>query len=184
MAVENDWELLELAGRGDEAAWRILSTRYRPRLIGLAFVITRSRMAAEDVAQESFVRLLFKPPRPAGDSLMPYLSTIAYRLALKEARRAGALQDVAGLDFADPADDPAEEMAGRERREAAARAMNGLSAEHRAVLALHFQGGLSLAEIARLLGIPLGTVKSRLFNAVDNCRKQLLREGMIGDASR
>lgn len=178
---EDDWALLQRATRGDEAAWTALSAKYRPRLIGLAYTITRSRMAAEDVAQECFARLLSKPPHQSGDSLMPFLSVIAYRLALKELKRSSRLVDIAASEFEDISSSPHEDLVTRDRRVAVIKAVRALSADHREVIALRFQGGLSYEEMARLLKLPLGTVKSRLFNAVKNCRKLLSTKGMIDD---
>jgi len=179
LVIDDDWSLLQRATHGDEAAWTALSIKYRPRLLGLAFTITRSRMAAEDVAQESFARLLIKPPRPSGDSLMPYLSTIAFRMAVRESKRQAGLVDLSEVEFHDPHCDPEAEMINHERANAVAQAIGILSEEHRTLLALRFQGELSYEEIAGLLRLPLGTVKSRLFNAVMNCRKRLCQEGLI-----
>jgi RNA polymerase sigma-70 factor, ECF subfamily len=183
LALDNDWGLLQRATCGDGAAWTALSAKYRPRLLGLAYTITGSRVSAEDIAQESFARLFTKPPRSTGESLMPYLSTIAYRLAFKESKRLGRLVDLKDSEVEDAASTPDEELLNRERRTAVRRAVGTLSTVHREVIALRFQGGLSYEEIAALLNIPLGTVRSRLFNAVVNCRKMLVNKGLINDTS-
>jgi len=181
---EDDWALLQRATHGDETAWTALSAKYRPRLLGLAFTITRSRMEAEDVAQESFARLLIKPPRPSGDSLMPYLSTLAYRMALRESKRRSELIDLSAVELEAPCCDPAIEMIDREYADAVARAIGMLSDEHRTLLALRFQGELSYQEIAALLRLPLGTVKSRLYNAIKQCQKLLRKEELIDFPSK
>jgi len=171
--VETDWDILYRARRGDVTAWRILSDKYRPRLLALAWSITRSRMAAEDVAQECFTRLITKRPRPSGESLMPWLATVVYRLAVKETRRERKAADCADPELVDSANRPDIEMMERERLQMVMRALSALSEKHRAIVTLRFQGDLSYEEIARLLSLPLGTVKSRLFNAIKNCRKLL-----------
>jgi len=171
--VDDDWQLLEKAIRRDETAWRILSDRYRPRLLGLAYVITRSRAAAEDVAQEAFVTLLRKPPQRTADTLMPFLAKVSYHLALKENARAGRLKELDGVEVEDATASPFDMIARAEDHFNLGLAVQHLSSEHREVIALRFQGGLSYEEIAIALNIPLGTVKSRIFNAVKQCREYL-----------
>jgi len=176
--LDDDWQLLERAIRRDETAWCILSDRYRPRLLGLAFVITSSRAAAEDIAQEAFVTILRKPPRRSADSIMPYLATAAYRLALKEVARRRRLTCMEGVEVVDESAKPFDSIEREEAHREIGSAIRALSAEHREVIALRFQGEMSYEEIAKSLNVPLGTVKSRIFNAVKQCREYLKQKGI------
>ncbi len=167
----DDWSLLDRASRGNESAWRKLSDMYRARLLGLAFLITRSRASAEDVAQEAFAKLLTHPPKRSRESLMPYLSTIAYRLALKEVMRQTRLTEMEGIVHVDGSPTPEAELLIQEKNSAVEKALSGLDYKLQIIIGLRYQGGMSYDDIARLLNIPLGTVKSRLFTAIRNCRK-------------
>ncbi len=73
---------------------------------------------------------------------------------------------------------PEREFSALEQRDAIERAFHGLSPEHRAVFVMHHYAGTPFADIASILGIPLGTVKSRLHNATKS-----LREALISDAA-
>jgi RNA polymerase sigma factor (sigma-70 family) len=131
------------------------------RLVGVLAVATGSRADAEDVVQEAFARLL---PRwssvSAYDEPEAWLRTVAFRLAASRWRRAkvaarglarlGAPPDVAPPDGS---------------RLDAERILTGLSRPLREVLVLHHALGLPVDEIARELGVPAGTVKSRLSRA-------------------
>jgi len=158
-------------------AWRILSDRYRPRLLGLAFVITGSRVAAEDIAQEAFVLLLRNSPCHSADTLMPYLAKAAYHLALKEVTRSKRLVGLEGVEVEDKTAETFEAVIREETQAEVGRALRSLRTEHREVIALRFQGDMSYEEISKTLDIPLGTVKSRIFNALKQCRVKLTQPG-------
>ena len=70
-----------------------------------------------------------------------------------------------------------------ERERAVAEAIGALDTVHRETVVLRFYSDLSYDEIAQASGVPLGTVKSRLFNGVQQCRRFLQQKGIIGDNS-
>jgi len=178
-AVDSEWDCFTRAQRGDEMACRVLLARHRTRLAALALFVTGSAAAADEVVQETFVRALRARIRHTSGTVRGFLGTIAYRLAVKEAVR---LQRSVGLDRADTAgSDPGalERVLSEERDRLVAEAITGLDTEHRDVLVLRFYGGHSYDEIAETLGIPLGTVKSRMFNAVKSCRGTLKEKGVL-----
>ena len=178
-SVEADWNRFFRARAGDEQAWREVVDCYRSRLTALALMITRSPASAEDVVQETFLRSLNAVIDSATGTVHGYLGTIAYRLAVKEARRNQRDTDIFPHDRIDEHPDPMEAMLLRERDRTVARAIQLLPRDHRDVLLLRSYGGHSYEQIANLLDIPIGTVKSRIFNAVKACRETLRKEGVI-----
>ena len=177
--MSSDWECLAAARRGDEVAWRQLVERHHRRLVGLVLLITGCPAAANDVAQETFVRLLEAGPyRPTG-TVQGLLSTIAYRLAVKESRWQRRQSDVEALNPSDSSPSPLERILREERDRHVAAAIGSLDDAHRHTLVLRFYGGHSYAEIAELTGVPLGTVKSRIFHAVKSCHRILRDKGIV-----
>jgi RNA polymerase sigma-70 factor (ECF subfamily) len=174
-----DWELLERARRGDETSWRELFQRHHRSLVKIAFLITGSMEAAKDLAQETFVRLLRSKIGHTRGSFKGYLSTIAYRLALKEKRRRLRNGGIDGLEIADGNPSPLEATLRDERQRLVAQAMGTLSDDHRDILILRFYGDHSYDEIAQITNVPMGTVKSRMYYAVKACREKLSEKGVL-----
>jgi RNA polymerase sigma factor (sigma-70 family) len=168
----SDWECLELAHRGDEGAWRALFVRHERRLARMAALITGSPDAAQDIAQETFVRVLRrKIPRRDG-SFGAYLTTVAFRLALRERARRARHRGFDEGAFPARAESPLEAAVRSGREEMVAGVLAGLPPDQREVIALRFYGDHSYAEIAAITGVPEGTVKSRIFYALKHCRSQ------------
>ena len=139
------------------------------RVLSLCLHLTGSPGDAEDAAQEVFLAVFRDLPKFRGESR---LSTWIYRIAVRTAFRVKAKRPRTvplDLESATETPDPALQ---RERSRHLARALANLSAEHRTVLALFALDGLSHREIAETLGIPEGTVWSRLHLA----RKKLAAE--------
>lgn len=175
-----DETLIEQAQRGDRAALTGLVERHHAPLVGYLYHATNGRRdLAEDLAQEAFIRVVqnlsaYQPGRP----FKPWLYTIATNLVRDHYRRldtrrtaewSDALEDAA----ARPEEDPEAAFLTAERGGAVSAALLQLSAPLRATLLLRFSQDLSLEEIAQVLGIPPGTVKSRLSNAVRQLRDHL-----------
>jgi RNA polymerase sigma-70 factor (ECF subfamily) len=167
---------LRRAQRGDEGAWRALVACYQQPVHGVIWRLLagRSRHRVEDLAQETFVRVLralpgFDPRGPA--SLSTWVLTIATRLALNELRR----PEAAALDDELPAAERTD--AGAERSKLAAAIGAGIAKlpdAQRAVLVLREYHDLDYGEIAEMLELDLGTVKSRLARARVALRDHLL----------
>ena len=145
-----------------EVAFAELFATYRQRVFTLCRHLTRSRADAEDVTQEVFVALLRALPSFRGESsLATFIHRIAVRLACKQRMRASR-QATLRTPQPQTTTDP------HEARETNARlwvALEQLTLEQRTVLALFAVDGLSHREIAAVLGIPEGTVWSRLHSA-------------------
>jgi RNA polymerase sigma-70 factor (ECF subfamily) len=177
--MTDDWHCLELARGGDEHAWRILFERYYPMLVRMASYITGSLEAARDLAQESFVRLLEAKVSHHDGSFKSYLSTIAYRLALKERKRNNLDTRLDPALIADASPTPLELAIQEETDVIIIRVIQSLSDEHREILALRYVGEHSYEEISRITGVPIGTVKSRIFYAVKFCQEKLKYQGVF-----
>jgi len=159
----SDEELVAAANRGDAEAFSALYYRHRDWVARLALRLTGQPDLALDVLQETFLYLLRKFP---GFTLTARLHTFLYpavkNLSIAARRKADRFRsDPVELDGL-----PAPTSRPTTQREELAQALAMLSAEHREVLLLRFVDDLSLAEIAQALEVPLGTVKSRLHNAL------------------
>jgi RNA polymerase sigma-70 factor (ECF subfamily) len=145
----------------------------------MAACMTGSVDAAHDLAQEAFVRLLDCPVRHRQGNFKAFLTTTAYHLALKEIRRTSRSPRMEGGEIESHGPSPLEESIHNETERAIIRAVQSLPEEQRDVFALRFIAGHSYEEIAGITGIPVGTVKSRLFYAVRSCRDKLKRQGVF-----
>ncbi len=134
-----------------------------PRLIGYLTVLTGSRTEAEEIAQDTFVQALRHWSRIRHfDDPTAWLHRVATRLVIPRGRRGQvARRGLRGLsaEVEDSVD------ASPDSRLDLDAALSRLPLDHRAVLLLHHVHDLSIAEVARMLGIPEGTVKSRLARA-------------------
>lgn len=155
-----------LSGRASEReqAFRHLYETLGPKLHAVCFGITRDATDAQDAVQETFLSLQRALPAFRGEA---QLSTWAYQIAVRAAvqvrsRRARHTGEALELDAVDPRPGLEETVDARQRKALLDRAMTTLSLEHRTVLSLFAVDGLSHQEIARILGIPEGTVWSRL----------------------
>jgi RNA polymerase sigma-70 factor (ECF subfamily) len=186
---EGEWAWVQAARGGDTQAYRSLVDRYRERIFGLAMRIVRDREAAEEIAQDSFVRAWQALPDFRGESrFSTWLYRIAYRRALDERaaadRRRGheipveseALEST-GTHGARPSD-----WGLRLRLE---RLVNALPEAQRACITLFYAGDQSIEEIARVQGVPAGTVKTNLFRGREELRRLWKKEyGEDFDAPR
>jgi RNA polymerase sigma-70 factor (ECF subfamily) len=176
----DDQALVAAATSGDERAFRALVDRYRDRIFGLALRMAGNREAAEEIAQDAFVRAWQALPGFRGESrFSTWLYRIAFRRALDErvvtARRRGreTAMEPAALEHADSRVARAPDWRARLRLE---RAIGELPEAQRACITLFYAGDQSIEEIARVLDAPTGTVKTHLHRA-----RGALRERLEGD---
>lgn len=152
-----------------EAAFNEVFEGFRGRVLSLCRHLTGSTADAEDAAQEVFLVVFRDLPKFRAESR---LSTWIYTIAVRTAFRVKAKHPRTAPLVADPAVETPDPALERERSRQLALALARLSADHRTVLALFSLDGLSHREIADTLGIPEGTVWSRLHLA----RKKLAGE--------
>ncbi|MCW5551741.1 MAG: sigma-70 family RNA polymerase sigma factor [Verrucomicrobiae bacterium] len=165
----NDLQLIAAINAGNTVAFEVLYFRYRDWVTGLAHRFTGSEDLALDVMQETFLYFLRKFP---GFTLTANLKTFLYpavkNLSIAARRKAGRYQSTEGERLL--LENMAAEHSGSDIGELAIVLAN-LPTDQREVLLLRFVDGLSLAEIAGAMDIPLGTVKSRLHNALAQLRQ-------------
>ncbi len=169
-AQEVEWgHLIAQTAQGDQAALATLYDRTSPQVYGLIFKILDNREAAEEVTLDVYTQVWrqahsFDRSRGApGAWLMTLARTRAidrYRASAAERGKFESL-DAASF-FASDGPDPEEELAGMERQQLVRQALKTLSPEQREAIALAYFYGLSQSEIADKLGLPLGTVKTRM----------------------
>jgi len=173
-------ELLAAVGAGDRgAALEELYRRYGSRLYGLGLRLLGDQGLAEELVQETFVRLWQQAGRfdPARGSVSAFLFTIARRIAVDLWRRPSSRpfepppEAVAGERGHDPVDSMIEGLAVRD-------ALQSLSPAHQQVLELFIGQDRKQAEIATLLGLPLGTVKTRAYYALRALKLALQERGI------
>lgn len=184
--------LIEAAGRGDSAALIALYDRFAPTMLGLALRIVRSRSDAEDIVQDAFVRAWREAPSfdRARGSAATWLATLTRNRAIDLLRakgRKGRHDAALSVDAEHSAanDDSPEAHVSRGQRALAVRAaIAKLSGEQRQALELAYFGGLSHSEIAEVLDLPLGTVKTRLLSAAKKLREALAAHAAADERGR
>jgi RNA polymerase sigma factor (sigma-70 family) len=174
--MRTDQELVEQAKRGDVEAYGEIVTRYQALAQRTAYVITRDADAAEDAAQEAFVKAYRAIGRfREGAPFRPWLLRIVANEAINRAKAASRHRSVdlslAEGRVADADASPESRALAGERRETLLRAVNHLREEDRVVIAYRYFFDLSEAEMADALGIARGTVKSRLSRAMARLRE-------------
>lgn len=181
-----DQEVVRHAVIGREAAYRELIRRYQRPVFSLVFRMVRDRELAEDLAQETFVKVL-----NAIDSYRPeykfssWIFKIANNAAIDHLRRrnldtlsldgsphaetAEAIEATT-LQLGDGQESPLDEVASRELGTQIERAINALRPEYRSCILLRHVDGRPYEEIAEILDLPLGTVKTYIHRARNELR--------------
>ncbi len=181
----NDSELITQALGGDQKAFEELARKHRPSVYHIVFKIVRDRETSDDLVQETFMK--------AFSSLASYrpefkFSTWLYKIAANcsidhlRKRRIQALSlerhlsDEDGhrpLDVPDYSYNPERDLERKEQRFSIEEAIASLPAKYREVIIYRHKDDKSYEEIADLLGIPIGTVKARIFRARELLKKKL-----------
>jgi RNA polymerase sigma-70 factor (ECF subfamily) len=175
-----DADAVGAAAAGDLDAFESLVRRYQGRIVTFARTLTGNAADAEDVAQETFIRAHRAIGRFRGDSLFrTWLYTIAVNVArshhASRARRQPVWED-SGADGArafDPPDTAVDAETTLGQRQAIDRALAALPDDLRTAVTLRDVHGLEYKEIADALGVPIGTVESRIFRARQRLKKAL-----------
>ncbi len=175
--MDTDGALIRRTGEGDDEAFALLVGKYQNPLVNYLTHLTRSRERAEEIAQDSFVRLYRSASKCRDEeSLGPYLFRIATNLAITEARREMRWKRLLPRFMASqPATAPPadRELMTNEVQEEVAAALARLPVRFRAPLVLFEIEEWSYNEIARTLECRVGTVKSRISRARALMRTQL-----------
>jgi len=182
MADEPDRELAYLLGRvarGDADAYARFYDRVAPAVYGLALRMLGDRSIAEEVVQEVLVEAWRSASKfdASKGSVMTWVLTFAHRRSVDRVRRERSYadrQDRERAFSAGPAGHDASETVERDESRAAVRAaLDTLPAPQREALVLAYFGGQSYPEVAAQLGVPLGTVKTRIRQGLLRMRDRL-----------
>ena len=194
--MKAEWELVQRAKQGDEESFAALVEQNQGRIYNLALRMTGNPDDALELSQEAFLNAWKGLGKFQGDSSF---ATWLYRLTsnvcidfLRREKRRSALSMTISLDdeeearqaeLPDERFSPHVEAERRERQETLRAGLSTLSAEHRRVLILRELEGLSYGEIAQVLCLEEGTVKSRIARARLALRNYLKKQGNFFDSS-
>lgn len=176
--------LLQRVRAGDELAWEAFVRQHQGRIFGLAYHYTGHAEDARDLAQEAFIQIyrnLFRLPDEPG--LLPWMLCITRNLCLDFFRRRKTRPPAWDIPVEEmghlraPEEGPMEALQNQARKAAVHRALRELTDLNREMILLKDIHGLSLCQIATLLGIPLGTAKSRSNRARLELAEKLLALG-------
>lgn len=161
---------------GEVAALEQLIGRWYPRLLGHAMRLTGEREAAQDATQEAWMAIVKGIRRlndPAGFPAWAY-RIVSHKCAdwIRQRQRRRGLQQTVAHESASANSQLLSEQNDIERLRSA---IGRLAPEHQVVVHLHYREGLSVADIARSLKVPVGTVKSRLHHARNQLKQSLER---------
>ncbi|HTR76577.1 MAG TPA: sigma-70 family RNA polymerase sigma factor [Gemmatimonadaceae bacterium] len=184
-----DADVVALAKRGREAAYRELVRRYERPVFTIIFRLVRDRELAEDLAQDTFIKVLkvIDQYRPQF-KFSSWLFRIAHNLSIDHLRRqhmetvslsgatTAADQDAiaaTSFELAAGGESPHEEVEARELGTAIEQAIGGLRPLYRSCVMLRFVEGRSYEEIAATLDLPLGTIKTYIHRAREELKDAL-----------
>ena len=163
-------EILAAVAQGDRGAFRVLYNRFAGRLLAYVRAMGGPRVEAEDVVQEVLIALWSKAGqyRPALGSPEGWIFTVTRNKVLDIWRQRSSVEgmeeaDLEVLAIQDPGPDPTLALT-------LAKALATLPPEHRQPLVLAYFGGLTYGETAKRLGLPEGTVKSRIRSALSHLK--------------
>lgn len=183
-------DVLRRAQRREPDALTRLVDAYAPRVFGLLYRLTGRRDVAEDLVQETFLRMVRNIEKYEHTGRFePWLFRIAANLARDQARARVRRGNEAPLDDdwttgnplaggipANPVEQPDNRLLRREQQAALEAGLRRLSPTEREILMLRFMGELSFRQIAEILKIPLGTALARAHRALKRLRGELTDE--------
>ena len=184
-----DQEIVALAREGREAAYRELVRRYERPVFSLVLRMVRDRQLAEDLAQETFVKALnaiatYRPEYKFSSWIFKIANNAAIdhlrrrdlnTLSLDGSPNATSQDDIeaTALQVGDKSESPLAELEARELGTSIERAIGQLRPEYRSCILLRHVEGLAYEEIAQMLDLPLGTVKTYIHRARHELRDML-----------
>ncbi len=184
-----DADVVRLAQQGREPAYRELVRRYERPVFSLVYRMVRDREVAEDLAQDTFVKVLNHIDRYSPEfKFSSWLFKIANNVAIDHLRRrrldtvsidgapdatSASEVEASTIQLASEQESPLEELASRELGSAIERAIGALRPQYRACILLRHVEGRSYEEIAATLDLPLGTVKTYIHRARHELRRAL-----------
>jgi RNA polymerase sigma-70 factor (ECF subfamily) len=171
---DSDEALMARVARGDEPAFRQLSRRHLPAMLGLARRILGNAADAEDVAQEAMLRVWTHAPRwqPLA-AFRTWLTRVVVNLCLDRKRRAPWVALEAAGEIVDPAPGATDKAEQDERERLVNAAIAELPARQRMAIVLTYGDGMSNAEVADILDTSVSAVETLLVRGKQNLRARL-----------
>ena len=172
--------VIQQAMTGDKSAFSKLVWRYKDHIANIAFGVVGNSQDAEDIAQEAFLKAYLSIGRlTSANAFYRWLVKITVNLSIDK-KTANALRRAQPLEssllFSSPAQSPERVTEQREQQQLVLAALERLTLEQRTVLVLREFQELPYEEIAQILNVPLGTVKSRISAARSRLREILAPE--------
>jgi len=171
--------LLALVAQGDQRAFASLYDLMAPRVLGLTRRVLRDPAQSEEVAQEIFLEIWQNAPRfdASKGTAVTWIMTMTHRRAVDRVRSAQSSRDrdtkIGIRDYAPDYDNVAETVEVRIEHERVQKAMSRLTELQRQAVTLAYFGGYSHTEVAEMLKIPVGTIKTRLRDGMIRLRDEL-----------
>jgi len=170
----NDSDLVAMTLGGNSEAFASLVERYDRAVYHLAYRTLRDAEEARDVAQEAFFKSFrslktFKP----GAKFSTWIFAIAYHACCDRLNRRKRYSNEELPERADPGPGPEREAIAADEARRLREAIDTLPEKYRTVITLYHLQGKQYEEIAQVLGLPLGTVKTHLFRAKDHLKRIL-----------
>jgi RNA polymerase sigma-70 factor (ECF subfamily) len=163
---ESDEALIGRVAAGDKLAMQVLFARHHVRIYRFVLRLVRDQTLAEDLINEVFLDVWRQANRfEARSAVSTWLLAIARFKALSALRRRPdeELDENAAAAIEDPGDDPDLAVQKKDKSEALRKCLEALSPEHREIIDLVYYHEKSVEEVAEIVGIPVNTVKTRMF---------------------
>jgi len=174
MHDDSDEALMARVAQGDQRAFRELSRRHVPVMLGVARRILGNAAEAEDVAQEAMLRVWTHAPRWQPLALFrTWLSRVVVNLCLDRKRKARWVELEAAGELTDPAPLAGEAAEAAERERLLAAAIAELPERQRAAIVLSYTEGMSNAQVAEILDTTVSAVETLLVRGKQNLRRAL-----------
>jgi len=181
MQTTPDQELIERIAGGDRMAMQVLFARHHVKVYRFTLRLIRNEAMAEDIISEVFLDVWRQAGRFEGRSqVSTWLLSIARFKALSMLRRRtdAELDETMEAAVEDPSDNPDVALQKKDKAAVLRRSLERLSAEHREIVDLVYYHEKSVQEAAKILGIPEGTVKTRMFHARKKLAELMKAEGI------
>jgi RNA polymerase sigma-70 factor, ECF subfamily len=170
--VEEGRPVLKDDAMAGEEEFAALVGRNASRMFRVAYSLLRNAQDAEDAVQEAFLKLHRTGGWRRIEDERAFLARTVWRVALDRASSRGDEEDVAETEIAAAAESPEEQAVGGDERELLRRMIDGLPEQLRRPLVLSAIEGMTSSEVAMVMGIPEGTVRTRVMRAKAELRKR------------
>lgn len=175
LSTLTDAELMQRIGRGEHKAFDTLYYRYARRLGGFFLrMLAYDAAKAEDMVQELFVRVwTHRKEYRSAQPFVTWIYTMAYNLCKNEYRHEAVRQTYVEqfLQREEPTEESSEVMERDELRQRLRQVVQSLPTAQRDAFLLHYDEELTIPEVAHIVGCPEGTVKSRLYTALESVKR-------------